>query len=190
MKLIEKKLAFYEEEYKKFMGINQFPKYELQFKEISLNIADKYGFDSVAFATYQTQTNKNMLVVSTNLKLTKHVIFHEFTHIYDSYRYVKGDKARYAGLSGFTEYHASQVELMQLLNVENIDDSFIFSMDSIINTISGKKSVQQYIDERQQHAIDLFERKDFPVNLETLKSALMVFSIIIWVYVQFVRCML
>lgn len=46
MKLIEKKLAFYEEEYKKFMGINKFPKYELQFKEISLNIADKYGFDT------------------------------------------------------------------------------------------------------------------------------------------------
>ena len=111
------------------MGINQFPKYELQFKEISLNIADKYGFDSVAFVTYQTQTNKNTLVVSTNLKLTKHQIFHEFTHIYDSYRYVKGDKARYAGVSGFTEYHASQVELMQLLNVENIDDSFTFSMD-------------------------------------------------------------
>lgn len=63
------------------MGINQFPKYELQFKEISLNIADKYGFDSVAFATYQTQTNKNMLVVSTNLKLTKHVYFMSL-HIY------------------------------------------------------------------------------------------------------------
>ena len=96
------------------------------------------------------------LVVSTNLKLSKHLIFHEFTHIYDSYRYVKGDKVRYAGLPGFTEYHASQVELMQLLNAENIDDTFAFSMDSIINTISGKKSVQQYIDERQQHAIDLF----------------------------------
>lgn len=154
------------------MGTNQFPKYELQFNEVSLNVADNYGFNSVAFAAYQTQTNKHTLVVSTNLKLSKHVIFHEFTHIYDSYRYVKGDKVRYAGLSGFTEYHASQVELMQLLNVENIDDSFTFSMDSIINTISGKKSVKQYIDERQQHAIDLFERKDFPANLETLKSAL------------------
>ena len=172
LKLIEQQLALYEEEYKKFMGTNQFPKYELQFNEVSLNVADNYGFNSVAFAAYQTQTNKHTLVVSTNLKLSKHVIFHEFTHIYDSYRYVKGDKVRYAGLSGFTEYHASQVELMQLLNVENIDDSFTFSMDSIINTISGKKSVKQYIDERQQHAIDLFERKDFPANLETLKSAL------------------
>lgn len=172
MKLIEQQLALYEEEYKKFMGTNQFPKYELQFKEVSLNVADNYGFDSVAFAAYQTQTNKHTLVVSTNLKLSKHVVFHEFTHIYDSYRCVKGDKVRYAGLSSFTEYHASQVELMQLLNVENIDDSFTFSMDSIINTISGKKSVKQYIDERQQHAIDLFERKDFPANLETLKSAL------------------
>ena len=78
---------------------------------------------SVAFTAYQTQTNKHTLVVSTNLKLAKHLIFHEFTHIYDSYRYVKGDKVRCAGLSGFTEYHASQVELVQLLNVENIDDT-------------------------------------------------------------------
>ena len=43
MKVIEKQLTLYEEEYKKFMGINQFPKYELQFKEVSLNVADKYG---------------------------------------------------------------------------------------------------------------------------------------------------
>ena len=86
MKLIEQQLALYEEEYKKFMGTNQFPKYELQFKEVSLNVADNYGFDSVAFAAYQTQTNKHTLVVSTNLKLSKHVVFHEFTHIYDSYR--------------------------------------------------------------------------------------------------------
>ena len=33
----------------------------------------------------------------------------------------------------------------------NRKTAFAFSMDSIINTISGKKSVQQYIDERQQH---------------------------------------
>ena len=38
MKLIEQQLALYEEEYKKFMGTNQFPKYELQFKEVSLNV--------------------------------------------------------------------------------------------------------------------------------------------------------
>ena len=82
---IKKQLALYEEEYKKFMGINQFPKYELQFKEVSLNVADKYGFDSVASTVYQIQTNKHTLVVSTNLKLSKHLIFHEFTHIYESY---------------------------------------------------------------------------------------------------------
>ena len=86
MKLIEQQLALYEEEYKKFMGTNQFPKYELQFNEVSLNVADNYGFNSVAFAAYQTQTNKHTLVVSTNLKLSKHVIFHEFTHLYVSYR--------------------------------------------------------------------------------------------------------
>ena len=133
MKLIEQQLALYEEEYKKFMGTNQFPKYELQFKEVSLNVADNYGFDSVAFVAYQTQTNKHTLVVSTNLKLSKHVIFHEFTHIYDSYRYVKGDKVRYAGLSGFTEYHASQVALMIMLGADKIQPhDFSFALDTKI----------------------------------------------------------
>ena len=69
MNVIEKQLTVYDEEYKKFKGFNQFPKYELQFKEVSLNVADKYGFDSVAFTAYQTQTNKHTLVVSINLKL-------------------------------------------------------------------------------------------------------------------------
>lgn len=64
MKLIEQQLALYEEEYKKFMGTNQFPKYELQFNEVSLNVADNYGFNSVAFAAYKLkQINIRLLSV-------------------------------------------------------------------------------------------------------------------------------
>lgn len=100
------------------------------------------------------------------------MIFHEFTHMLDSEIYVNGDKVRYAGLSGFTEYHASQVELMQLLGANTVDEALSFSMDTIITTFAGDKRISQYVDEKQQHAIELFSRNDFPANLNTLKSAI------------------
>ena len=110
--------------------------------------------------------------MSTNLTLLKYLMLHEFTHILDSEIYVKGDKVRYVGLSGFTEYHASQVELMQLLGRNNVDEVLTFSMDTIITTIAGEKSVYQYVNEKHIHAIELFSRMDFPSDLNTLKSAI------------------
>ena len=35
-----------------------------------------------------------------------------------------------------------------------------------------KKSVTQYVSDKQKHAIDLFSRDDFPANISTLKTAL------------------
>ena len=88
----------------------------------------------------------------------------------DSELYVKNDKIRYLGISGFTEYHASQIELLAMLGVQSINDEPSFSMDTIIHTFAGDKSVKQYISEKQQHAIELFSRADFPSSIETLKS--------------------
>ena len=93
------------------MGISQFPEFDLKTKFASLAIADSQGFDSAAVTAYQPITGQHSLCVSTNLELSKYLMFHEFTHMYDSEIYVNGDKVRYAGLSGYTEYHASQVEL-------------------------------------------------------------------------------
>lgn len=169
---ITSKLKIYEDEFKKFMGITQFPPYELHTKEVSLNLAEQQGYEVIASAAYQPQNNSHRLVVSTNLLLTKHLIFHEFTHMLAAEMYVNGDKIRYAGISGFTEYHAAQVELMQLLGAKTIKDTVSFSMNTIIDTISGKKSVSQYLNEKQQHAISLFSRKSFPDDLSTLKTAI------------------
>ena len=44
-------------------------------------------------------------------------------------------------------------------------------MNQIIYTISGEKSVKQYISEKQQHAIELFSRDDFPSSIETLNAS-------------------
>lgn len=164
-------LKIYENEFRTFMNIEKFPVYELQTQEVSQNIADTQGFEVGAATFYRTQNKSHSLLISTNLTLSKYLIFHEFTHMLDSEMYVNGDSGRYAGLSGFTEYHASQVELMQLLGASTFNQVPSFSMDTIITTLAGEKSVSQYVREKQQHAIELFSRADFPADLNTLKSA-------------------
>lgn len=169
---LQKQLKIYEDQFQYFMGIQKFPVYELQTKEASKFTADFRGFEVAASASYQPQNNSHTLLVSTNLILSRYLIFHEFTHILDSEMYVKGDKVRYAGLSGFTEYHASQVELVELLGANTIEDAPLFSMNTNINVLAGEKSVHQYVEEKYRHAIELFSRTDFPADLETLKSAI------------------
>ena len=169
--LIEKQLCTYVDEYKNFMRIENFPRYNLQTREVSLSVAEAQGFDVVASAGYNPQTNQHTLTVSTNLNLSKHFIFHEFTHMLDSELYVNGDKMRYAGLSGYTEYHAAQIELAQLLGAKSIDAIPKFSIEKTISTFAGDKSVTQYICDKQQHAIALFSREDFPADIASLKTA-------------------
>lgn len=164
-------LNFFVDEYKNFMGISQFPEFALQTKFVSIVTADSQGFESAAVTTYQPITGQHSLCVSANLDLSKYLMFHEFTHMYDSEIYVNGDKVRYAGLSGYTEYHASQVELACLVGAETIECIPSFSMNKIISTFAGNKTVSRYVKEKYQHAIDLFSRDDFPANINTLKSA-------------------
>lgn len=169
---IYKQIDLYVNDYKNFMKISNFPKYSLKTHKVSIATADSQGFEIAASASYQPLTGEHSLLISTNLLFSKHLLFHEFTHIYDSELLVNGDKKRYGGLSGYTEYHASQIELLSLLEAKSIDSPISFSMNTIISTFAGAKSVKQYVNDKYQHAIDLFNRKDFPSNIHTLKSAL------------------
>lgn len=168
---LEKQIGSQIKAFSKFMGIAEFPAYNLQTKEASIETADLQGFEVVASASYQPKTNLHTLLVSTNLDIPIYVFYHEFTHMIDSEIYAKNDSTRYAGLSGFTEYHASQIELMQLLGAISVNEALSFSMNDTIVTISGEKRVAQYVEEKRQHAIELFSREDFPADLNTLKSA-------------------
>ena len=57
------------------------------------------------------------------------------------------------------------------MGAETIGCIHSFSMNKIISTFAGNKTVSIYVKEKYQHAIDLFSRDDFPVNISTLKSA-------------------
>ncbi len=171
MNIIEQ-LNAYVDEYKIFMGIDKFPEYNLQTRTASIITAETQGFESVASTLYQPITGQHTLIISSNLNLLRYVMFHEFTHMYDSELYVNGDKVRYLGLSGYTEYHASQIELAQLLGAKCFNDIPSFSMNTMISAISKETSVLQYVENKYNHAINLFNRSDFPADLSILKSAL------------------
>ncbi len=163
--LIEK----YQAEYQAFMDVESFPKYRLELFEIQIDKVNQAGFGSVAQANYSPKTGEHILRICTNLELKKYVVFHEFTHILDAEMYAKNDAVKYAYLSGYTEYHASQVELMALLGAERIDMPLSFSPDLIIDTFPSKQNVLEYINSKHQFVVDMMSGSSFPADIEALK---------------------
>ena len=170
--LLTSKIKSYEKDYRAFMKIDSFPNYLLEQKTVSLETAESQGFESLASAQYDFNNFKHKIIVSNNIPIKRYLVFHEFTHILDAEMYSSNNKQRYSGISGYTEYHASQIELLELLGANSVEDTISFSNSTIINTVSGEKTVLQYMSEKHQHALSLFGRKDFPSSIEVLKSAL------------------
>ena len=98
------------------------------------------------------------------------------------------DPVKYMGLSGYTEYHASQVELMYLLGAEKVTDTITDkNMNSIIATFPNDKTVLEYLLSKHQFVVDMMSRKNFPENSEALKTTVGVMYNY-WGYGQFVKC--
>ena len=169
---IIQKIKSYEHDYKSFMNIKTLPEYSIITKTASINVAEMSGFESLASTKYDLNGYLHTLYVSSNLPLYRYVLFHEFTHILDTEMYVNKDICRYIGISGYLEYHASQIELMELLRAKSNAEVISFSVRYIIETISGKKTVIQYLSEKYQHAVELFCRNDFPSDINMLNAAL------------------
>lgn len=151
------------------MGIEYRPSYELQLKEVSHARADIDGIESLANTRFLIELKKHILCVATNLPIEKYILFHELTHMLDSDLYVNGSKIRKMGLGGYTEYHASQIGFAELLGAPELKNIKPFSMSDICKTISGNKSILEYVREKQETAISLLAEKTF---LKVLRNCL------------------
>ncbi len=172
--LTKEKIDIWFNEFANFMCIDKssIPTYMLKFKEVSLDKADIQGYEAPAYTSYDVKTHTHYLCISTNIELLKYVLYHEFAHIMDTQNYAKDDITRYIGISGYTEYHASQIELAQLVGAKSINCIPAFSMKLIINTLSGNKTVYQYVKEKYDHAVELFTRSDSLSSISAIKTAL------------------
>lgn len=99
--------------------------------------------------------------------IPRYIVFHEFTHILDTEMYAKQDSWKYMALSGYTEYHAAQVELMIMLGADSIQtQDFSFTVDVEI----GNSTVRNYLNSRHQLVVNMMNRTDFPRDIEALKT--------------------
>ena len=127
------------EEYKRFMGISTVPEFETESFELDLGQTELI----VAQAECDEETGKYILRLPTKCDVPKFLLYHELTHIYDMNRLKTGEKNYDYCLSGYLEYHASQVELMVLMGADKITDTLSFSMSASTNYLDW--TVQQYL---------------------------------------------
>lgn len=171
---IGKLIDNYKKEYMDFMGLEEFPKYKVEYFEINISETDAVGFEALAQAKYNPHTDEHTLCICSNLEGIKYIVFHEFTHILDAEMYAKNNPYNYAYLSGYTEYHASQIELLILLGKNNIYSlqQYTFSLETRIDVHPHKMSVDEYLHKKHQFVLDMMRRNDFPKDLGTLKTTI------------------
>lgn len=162
----------YEEEFKSFTNRDEFPNYDIDFFDIDMEELDRNGFCAAAQAEYNPKTDKHTLFVCRELVPMKYLIFHELTHIIDSEDYAKSNSENYMYVSGYTEYHAAQVELMVLLGANNINEKMHFSMDKNVDTIAGSMSVNMYLRSKIDVVTNTIGKEDFPSSIEIAKGVL------------------
>jgi len=168
---IKRLIQNYEMEYRNFMKIESLPNYKLEFFYLNVDDAEKKGWAACAQYRYDFKTHEHILSICLDLVLVKYIVFHELTHMLDAEMYGKTPED-YMYLSGYTEYHASQVELMVLLGAKDIySTNFSFSVDDQIKTFPSKMSIAEYLHSRHQLVEELFSRSEFPLDIEMLKSA-------------------
>lgn len=102
--------------YKQFMEIDTFPEFEIQYYALDCSKDYSYG----AQAIFDVKTKKHTLRLPINIEVPRFLLFHELTHILDAEKYSIGEKNHDFCLHGFTEYHASQVELMVMIGAKTI----------------------------------------------------------------------
>lgn len=163
-------------DFQAFVGIDSFPAFIIKTKEITMDKAIKQGYEAPASAYYDTSTGLHSLEIWSKLSLpqmnAKYLVFHELTHIWDAEVYSRKDKVKHMSNKGYTEYHASQIDLLELLGVKNTAQPISFNMNQTVNTFSGTKTVKAYVDEARTLAIELIQRDDFPANIATLATTL------------------
>ena len=142
------------ETYKYFLGIETFPQYSLEYFE--QNLAQNYV--SVAQAIYDPQSGEHMLRLLSGYEIPLFILYHELTHIYDMEVHKSGETNHDYCLTGYMEYHASQIELMVLMGAVKCDEIISFSMSDSISLMNC--TVQQYLEQKLITVCDLICDKE------------------------------
>lgn len=116
----------YFQEYKKFMQVDFLPDFDTE----TFSFFKPNNTTKASMSPPENETSKYKLaiakeLVSQNSIQTKALLFHEFTHLYDHYKWTPtlyGEQGRKEG-EFYSEVHASIIKLMTSFRFEDIDDT-------------------------------------------------------------------
>lgn len=139
------------EQYKSFMKIDSFPSFTTEYYQLK-----KDGtYSHIAKAEYSIRNNTHILLLPRGINIPRFILFHELTHMLDTERFRNGNYIHDNCLSGYMEYHASQIELMEIVGAESVEASVSFSMKDTVDEMH--ETVQQYVDNKLELAQSLME---------------------------------
>ena len=131
-----------EKEYKTFMGIKTFPPYRVEEGSEGVEV----GYD---YTTYV-----HTLRLPSDVE--KESLFEAFNNIHATETFVKADQERAKYSKGFIEYHTGQVMFIYRLGAKTVNDILTFSMGDVM----GESTVEDYVQEKYQHAVDAFSTQE------------------------------
>ena len=150
------KVKEYIPEYKAFMGINYFPKFDI------IPFSNKQNMH-VNFEKSIPELFINETYTSILKSKSKPGIFHEFTHILDNKTLLPDleNKEKEPLIKTYSEYHAVQVQMKASLKFYNYQTEYYFSKDTKVNDWFDNKTVKEDV---------IYKTNDFVKTIQTLIS--------------------
>lgn len=161
-------------EFLKFMEIESLASFSIQVVDLPNVIDDKPYFLMPAYTKTNPITGCHRLFVVPQYLETseKALVFHELTHILDAQIHSGRDLTKHIKNTGFSEYHGKQVELLKRLGADSYYQSLSFSMSQKIECYGNKISVDSFLNNAYQKAVDFIEQDTFPEDAYMLKDGL------------------
>lgn len=158
--------------YQKFIENTNMPKYKVNFVDGTKN---SIGYSMQTF----TYTKPIVLNINTGfmIKGNKHcqpVLFHEFTHMFDSKNLFnnKPEEEKTKVLSLYTEYHASQIEFLRFMEFESIETKKNIKSSDIFMCFDNQYSVFEYYNNKCKLLFESIKKYNKYKTIESYKTVI------------------
>lgn len=137
-----------------------------QINDIELvNIGSWGDFDSEKTFDGQYILKVDPELFDQNDSFIKQILYHEFTHMYDSTIFHGYDKSSFKNIMQiYSEVHASEIQMDILLSTQNVP----YSLDKRV-THRGELTLRSYMDQTLKHVIDEFIPPSEKITQNNLK---------------------
>lgn len=145
--------------YIKFIGNNKLPKFKIKWhngRKEKLDYLAKFDTLNLYNKTYILHFDVILFVIIKKEERAS-ILFHEFTHLVDSLRFLSEEYVIFENIMQiYSEYHASQVQLKKQLNFINENENQMVNLADKVFHYDNQLTVEEFILKMIQKCSDRF----------------------------------